>query len=207
MKDYSIIIKFVEQELSKDNSGHGLQHALRVFHDAQKIYEKEGGDEKIILSSALLHDTVDKKLFDNFEERIAYVSDFLKLNNYTDEEIKEIVYIISNISWNNGENKQLNNLNAKIVRDADRLDAIGAIGIVRTTEYGNSKHRDFYNAENLTLQDGKIMFNKVNNSTLSHFYEKLLLLTDLMHTETARQMANKRHQFMISFLDEFYDEL
>ncbi|MBQ7884867.1 MAG: HD domain-containing protein [Clostridia bacterium] len=201
------IIKFVKNELSKDNSGHGLQHALRVYNNAKKINNKEKGNEKIVLTAALIHDTVDKKLFENFENRIEHVKQFLCENNYTLEEINEIVYIISNISWNNGQNSDLNSLNAKIVRDADRLDAIGAIGIIRTIEYGNSKQRNFYDDENILLNDGKYKFNKITNSTLSHFYEKLLLLKDKLHTKTALNMAQKRHDFMQLFLKEFYDEI
>ena len=207
MENYSNIIDFVKRELSFDNSGHGFQHAMRVYNNAKKILKGEGGNEKIVLTAALIHDTVDKKLFKNFEERILYVKKFLKGNGYTDDEISQIVYIISNISWNNGENKELDNLNAKIVRDADRLDAIGAIGIIRTIEFGVSRQRNFYDNENLLEEDGKFSFNKITTSTLSHFYEKLLLLKDLLHTDTAKKIAQKRHDFMVKFLDEFYDEI
>lgn len=207
MEKYKRIIEFVKMELINDNSGHGIQHALRVFNNAKKIILKEGGDEKVILTSALVHDTIDKKLFSNINERIEILTNFLKENSYTNIEVNEIIYIISNISWNNGENKDLETLNAKIVRDADRLDAIGAIGIIRTTEYGNSRGRNFYEDDNLKLSDYKYKFNKITNSTLSHFYEKLLLLKDLMHTDTAKEMAQQRHEFMLGFLNEFYDEL
>jgi len=201
------IINFVKQELLHDNSGHDLQHALRVCSNAKKINDKEMGDEKIVLTAALIHDTVDKKLFENFDERIDYVKQFLNDNNYTLEEIDEIIYIISNISWNNGKNTELNSLNAKIVRDADRLDAIGAIGIIRTIEYGNSKQRKFYDSENILFNNGNYEFNHITNSTLSHFYEKLLLLKDKLHTKTALNMAKQRHKFMLLFLDEFYKEI
>jgi len=201
------IINFVKQELLHDNSGHYLQHALRVCSNAKKINDKEMGDEKIVLTAALIHDTVDKKLFENFDERIDYVKQFLNDNNYTLEEIDEIIYIISNISWNNGKNTELNSLNAKIVRDADRLDAIGAIGIIRTIEYGNSKQRKFYDSENILFNNGNYEFNHITNSTLSHFYEKLLLLKDKLHTKTALNMAKQRHKFMLLFLDEFYKEI
>lgn len=201
------IIDFVKQELEHDNSGHGLQHALRVYSNAKKINDKEKGNEKIVLTAALIHDTVDKKIFENFEERINYVKQFLKDNHYSYEEIDEIIYIISNISWNDGKNTELNSLNAKIVRDADRLDAIGAIGIIRTIEYGNSKQRNFYDEDNILLKNGKYDFNKISNTTLSHFYEKLLLLKDKLHTKTALAMAEERHQFMLMFLNEFYNEI
>ena len=121
--------------------------------------------------------------------------------------MNEIIYIISNISWNGGKNVELDSLNAMIVRDADRLDAIGAIGIIRTTEYGVSRQRNFYHEENLKVVDGKFCFKDITASTLSHFYEKLLLLKDLMHTKTAKKLAEKRHVFMEKFLQEFYDEL
>lgn len=201
------ILNFVKQELLHDNSGHDFQHALRVYNNAKKINDKEIGNEKIVLTAALMHDTVDKKLFENFDERINYVKQFLNDNNYTSEEIDEIVYIISNISWNDGKNTELNSLNAKIVRDADRLDAIGAIGIIRTIEYGNSKERKFYDSENILFNNGKYEFNHITNSTLSHFYEKLLLLKDKLHTKTALDMAEERHKFMLLFLDEFYKEI
>lgn len=205
--DMEKIINFVKLELQHDNSGHGLQHALRVYSNAKKINENEMGDEKIVLTAALLHDIVDKKLFLNFDERIDYVKHFLNNNNYSPEEIDEIIYIISNISWNDGKNVELNSLNAKIVRDADRLDAIGAVGIIRTIEYGNSKQRNFYDNDNIVYNNGKYEFGQITNSTLSHFYEKLLLLKDKLHTKTAMDMAEERHKFMLLFLNEFYNEI
>jgi len=201
------IIEFVRNELKSDNSGHGIQHALRVYNNAKKINEVENGDEKIVLTSALIHDMVDKKLFENFDYRIDYVKQFLSSNNYSSKEIEEIIYIISNISWNNGKNIDLVSLNAKIVRDADRLDAMGAMGIIRTIEYGNSKQRNFYDDENILIDKGKYVFDKTTDSSLSHFYEKLLLLKDKLHTKTAIEMAEKRHNFLLLFLKEFYDEL
>ena len=201
------IIKFVERELSADNSGHGVQHAMRVYNNALKINAKEHGDHKIIATAALIHATVDKKLFGDMESRLQYVREFLTTQGYTNEEIDEVIYIISNISWNNGKNNALDSLNAMIVRDADRLDAIGAMGIIRTIEYGNSKGRDFYEQDNIAEKDGRFTFNKITTSTLSHFYEKLLLLKDNLHTETAKAMAGKRHDFLLKFLDEFYDEI
>lgn len=204
---YSNIINFVTAELSQDNSGHGVQHAIRVFNNAKKILAIEGGDEKIVLTSALIHDTIDKKLFKDVSNRIELVKKFLNSNNYSEEEIKGIMYIITNISWNNGENKQLDSLNAKIVRDADRLDAIGTMGIIRTIEYGNSHNRNFYDEKNIKKTGNEYSFGEVTNSTLSHFYEKLLLLKDLMHTETAKTIAEKRHIFMQQFLQEFYNEI
>ena len=201
------IIEFVERELSGDRSGHGLQHAMRVYNNALKINKIEKGNEKIIATAALVHDTVDRKLFGNVEERLQYVREFLDSQDYSKDEIDEIIYIISNISWNNGKNVELNSLNAMIVRDADRLDALGVMGIIRSIEYGNSHGDIFYEADNITIKDGKYTFNKITTSVLSHFYEKLLLLKDNLHTETAKLMAEKRHDFLVKFLEEFYDEI
>ena len=198
---------FVKRELAGDNSGHGYQHAIRVYENAKKILKCEGGDEKVVLTAALIHDTIDDKLFENRSERVALVESFLCEQGYSKQEVEEIVYIISNISWKNGTNAQLNSLNAMIVRDADRLDAIGAIGIVRTTEYGVSRGRQFYEEENLNREEEKVSFKEITTSTLSHFYEKLLLLKDVMHTQTAKRLAEKRHDFMVDFLNEFYDEV
>ena len=201
------IIDFARKELIDDNSGHGIDHAIRVYNNAKKINSIENGDEKIVLTAALIHDTVDKKLFNDFDNRINYIKQFLRANNYNLEEIDEIVYIISNISWNKGSNNELSSINAKIVRDADRLDAMGVMGIIRTIEYANSKHRKFYDDENIVFNDGKYEFNNLSNSALSHFYEKLLLLKNNLHTQTALNMAQNRHDFMLRFLNEFYDEL
>lgn len=207
MDNYHKIFDFVEKELATDNSGHGIQHAKRVFNNAKKIIAKEGGNQKVILTSALIHDTIDRKLFEDVKQRIKIVENFLNKNKYNEDEIGEIIFIISSISWNNGENKKLETLNAQIVRDADRLDAIGAVGIIRTIEYGNSKQRKFYDEENLKSNNNCYEFNKISNSTLSHFYEKLLLLKDRLHTKTAKNIAEERHTLMINFLDEFYKEL
>lgn len=204
MENYEKVKNFVRAEMSQDRSGHGYNHAFRVFSNAEKILRKEKGNEKVVLTSALIHDCVDKKLFASVDDQIEKVKKFLKGLHYTSKEIDEIIYIISHISWNNGQNAKLDSLNAMIVRDADRLDAIGAIGIIRTIEYGDSIGRPFYDDENIGA-DGK--FNKITNTTLSHFYEKLLLLKDLMHTKTAKKMALKRHKFMEKFLDQFYDEV
>ena len=201
------IKEFVKKELAHDNTGHGYQHALRVYANAKKILQIEGGNEKIVLTAALVHDCIDKKLFDNQQERINVVNSFLSSQGYSEQEVEEIDYIITNISWNDGQNTELKSLNAKIVRDADRLDAIGAVGIIRTIEYGNAKGRLFYDDDNLKFYNGKLEFHKITESTLSHFYEKLLLLKDLMHTNTAKQMAKQRNEFMKNFLQEFYEEI
>lgn len=201
------ILQFVSEELSQDHSGHNHQHAERVVRNAEKILIQEGGDPKIILTAAWLHDCIDKKLFANIEQQLSKIKALLSQLDYSDKEVEEVLYIIQNISYNGGENRPLSSLNAQIVRDADRLDAIGAIGIIRTIEYGASKGRAFYGEENIQKEEGKCRWNQPSDTSLSHFYEKLLKLESLMHTATAKNMAHQRTQFLETFLQQFYEEL
>ncbi|MCQ2231278.1 MAG: HD domain-containing protein [Paludibacteraceae bacterium] len=201
------ILHFVSEQLSQDHSGHNHQHAERVVRNAIKIMAEEGGDEKIILSAAWLHDCIDKKLFSDIAGQISKIEELLKGLDYSKEEMEEVLFIIQNISYNGGENRPLSTLNAQIVRDADRLDAIGAMGIIRTIEYGASKGRLFYDSENIQRERGKCGWNQPSDTSLSHFYEKLLKLESLMHTSTAKRLAHQRTQFLQRFLDQFYDEL
>lgn len=205
--EYAAIQQFVARELSQDHSGHNHQHAERVVGNAKKILEKEGGNEKIVISAAWLHDCIDRKLFADIAEQIGKVERFLETQGYNPDEVAEVMYIIQNISYNKGENKPLTSLNAMIVRDADRLDAIGAMGIIRTIEYGASKGRLFYDDENIKREGGKAGWGHPTDTSLSHFYDKLLKLESLMHTPTAKKMAKERTEFLKSFLEEFYREI
>lgn len=200
------IIEFVNKELAVDNSGHDFQHAKRVANNALNILKNEKANEKIVLTSCYLHDCVDKKLFNNIEEQVEKIKLLLK-DEYSEEEINQILDIISTISYNNGNYKELSTIEACIVRDADRLDAIGSIGIIRTIEYGNSRNRKFYSEENIKNCKGKLVFNKSSETTLSHFYDKLLKLDALMHTKYAKKEAKRRKKILIKFLKEFYLEL
>ena len=201
------IIEFVKRELSCDNSGHNFQHIERVVKNALYLIKHEGGNEKIIITACYLHDVIDHKLFDNLDFQKDKILKILIDNNYLPCEIDEIIDIIENVSFSKGHVNECDNLNLKIVRDADRLDALGAIGVIRTIEYGNSKNRLFYEEENLNRCDNFVKFNNFTNTSLSHFYDKLLKLKDLMHTSTAKKMAEKRHEFLLIFLEEFYREV
>ena len=201
------IVEFVKNELAFDNSGHNFQHIERVVNNAKYLIKHEGGNEKIIVTACYLHDIIDHKLFDNIDIQKEKIVKLLIENGYLPSEIEEIIEIIENISFSKGNINECNNLNLEIVRDADRLDALGAIGVIRTVEYGNSKHRLFYEEENLNRNENSITFKNSTNTSLSHFYDKLLKLKDYMHTYTAKKLAEKRHNFLISFLDEFYDEI
>lgn len=200
------IIRFVKSELLKDNSGHDINHALRVVNNAKKILKNEKANEKIVISACYLHDCVDKKLFDDVDKQIIKVKNLLK-DDYSEDEIASIINIITSISYNNGNFKELNTIEAKIVRDADRLDALGTMGIIRTIEFGNSKNRKFYSDENIKKSNNKLLFNVSSETTLSHFYDKLLKLDALMHTKYAKKEAKRRKRIMIKFLKEFYKEL
>lgn len=183
---------FVYQELNNDYSGHDYHHAIRVYNNAKKIISEINDDnvnDKIVYVSALLHDCVDHKLYNNIEEQVQKIIKLLK-DYFNEDEINEVLEIIQSISYS--KNNKLNNINAQIVCDADRLDAIGAIGIIRTIEYGNAHNRKFDD--------------DTNNSTINHFYEKLLKLKDLMYTNSAKELAKSRHQFLEVFLKEYYDE-
>lgn len=205
--EYAAIQAFVKRELSQDHSGHNHQHAERVVRNARKIIQGEGGDEKIILTAAWLHDCIDKKLFTDIEGQIGKVRRFLEEQSFLPEELEEVMYIIQNISYNKGENKPLTSLNAMIVRDADRLDAIGAMGIIRTIEYGATQGRLFYDDENIKREEGRVGWNHPTDTSLSHFYDKLLKLEALMHTPTAKEMAKERTEFLKKFIEEFYREM
>ena len=138
-----------------------------------------------------------KKLFHDIDTQLNKIRAFLENCAYQQTDIAHILYIIQNISYNKGRNAELSTLEAMIVRDADRLDALGAIGIIRTIEYGTSKGRPFYSSADLMDE----------NTTLSHFYDKLFKLKKLIHTETARKMAEERDKFMHTFVEQFYKEI
>ena len=200
---------FVKQQLKNAEGGHDWFHIERVYNNALSILEKEEGDVMVVKLAALLHDIADSKFHqgdDTIGPRIA--REFLESQKVDEITIGQVVNIIENISYKEGAvNSTFHSLELDIVQDADRLDAIGAIGIARTFNYGGFKNRPLYNPAiapkmNMTPQEYK----NSTAPTLNHFYEKLLLLKDLMNTETGKQMAQKRHRFMETFLSQFYGE-
>ena len=202
-------VAFVKEKLVGAEAGPDWFHIERVWKIAQKIAEKEGGNLEVIELSALLHDIADPK-FHNGDETLAIKisKEFLEKELVSEEIIEQVLFIIKNISFKNREELPENPpLELQIVQDADRLDAIGAIGIARTFNFGGFKNNLMYHPEiqpNLNLS--KEEYKKSNGTTINHFYEKLLLLKDLMNTETAKKIASERHDFMLKFLDEFYKE-
>lgn len=204
---YSRIIEFLEEELGHDTSGHSLDHAIRVYKNAKAILMLEGGNERIVLISALVHDVIDPKLFDNHREQQAKLLIFLQTLGCSQSELEQIFYIIENISYKGGNGEPVKTLEAQIVQDADRLDAIGAIGIGRTFMYGGSKGSKMYD-ENISVMEfeDEATYRNHQGTVINHFYEKLFKLKDLMNTETAKRLASKRHEFMVKFVEQFLHE-
>ena len=210
MKNHiTLTINFVKEKLEGAEAGHDWFHIERVWKLSKKIAEKEGGNLEVIELSALLHDIADPK-FHNGDETLALKisQDFLEEIQVEGELIEQVLFVIKNISYKNREEAPENPpLELQIVQDADRLDAIGAIGIARTFNFGGFKNNLIYHPEiKPNLGMNKEEYKKSNGTTINHFYEKLLLLKDLMNTETAKKIASERHDFMLQFLDEFYKE-
>ena len=210
MKNHiTLTINFVKEKLEGAEAGHDWFHIERVWKLAKKIAEQEGGNLEVIELSALLHDIADPK-FHNGDETLALKisKDFLEEIHVEGELIEQVLFVIKNISFKNrAEAPENPPLELQIVQDADRLDAIGAIGIARTFNFGGFKNNLMYHPEiKPNLGMNKEEYKKSNGTTINHFYEKLLLLKDLMNTETAKKIASERHNFMLQFLDEFYKE-
>lgn len=199
----------VKRTLQNAECGHDYSHALRVMHNAEQISQSEGGNIELIQAAALLHDVSDEK-FSNGNTIIGLklTEKILKKAKFKTPEITKIIDIIHNISYKGGFNiSGVPSIECAIVQDADRLDAIGAIGIARAFHYGGYKNRELYNPE-IEPQDfaNADEYRKSNGPTLNHFYEKLLKLKYLMNTPTAKEMAEPRHQFLEQFIEEFLKE-
>ena len=202
-------IDFVKKTLANAEGGHDWWHIYRVWKTAKQIAKTENVDSFIVELGALLHDIADSK-FNDGDETIGpkMANEFLQSQNLSDDIITHVEAIIKNISFKGGkEIQQFKSLELDVIQDADRLDAIGAIGIARTFNYGGFKNREIYNPEippnlNMTKEEYK----NSTAPTINHFYEKLLLLKDRMNTETGKKIAAERHQFMEEYLEQFYKE-
>ena len=203
-------IRFVKKQLEAAEGGHDWFHIERVYKLALRIAQNEADvDILVVQLAALLHDIADSKFHDGDETigpRLA--REFLITQQFPEAQLEQVIVIIENISFKGGNQAQTYfSKELAVVQDADRLDAIGAIGIARTFNYGGFKNRALYDpAIPPDLQLSKEAYKKSTAPTLNHFYEKLLRLKDLMHTETARELAAERHQFMEQFLSRFYAE-
>lgn len=202
-------ILFVKQQLENAEGGHDWFHIERVYKNALLIAREEECDILIVKLGALLHDVADSK-FHNGDESIGpkIAREFLDSQGLKEDSIQHIIAIIENISFKGGNfEKKFNSKELEIVQDADRLDALGAIGIARTFNYGGFKNRALYNPNiQPNLNMNKEEYKNSESPTLNHFYEKLLLLKDKMNTPTGKKLAEGRHKYMELFLSQFYAE-
>ena len=179
-------IAYIDKLFKGNSDGHGKDHAMRVYQNAMAIAETEACNKPIVALAAILHDADDHKLFNTKDN--ANARTFLMQHGVKQDVIEQIVTIINAVSFSKNGDKKPETMEGMIVQDADRLDAMGAVGIARTFAYGGKHGRDF-------------------DSSIQHFYDKLLRLKDLMNTQTARNMAEERHAFLIQFLKEWDDEI
>lgn len=202
-------IQFVQQQLKDAEGGHDWFHIERVWRNAKLIAQSEKVDLEIVELGALLHDIADSK-FNDGDEKIGpkMALDFLIEQDAEYIVIDHVIAIIENISFKGGQQQRtFNSPELDVVQDADRLDALGAIGVARTFNYGGFKNRAIYNPEiQPNLKMSKEEYKSSTAPTINHFYEKLLLLKDKMNTKTGKEIAEQRHQFMELYLDQFYKE-
>lgn len=204
-----LTLDFVKKELKNAEAGHDWWHIERVWKTAIAIAKHEAVDLAVVEFAALLHDIADSK-FNNGDEEIGpqKAGDFLKSINVADETVLHVQQIIRNMSFKASLGKlSFSSPEMLVVQDADRLDAIGAIGIARAFTYGGFKNRELYNpATEPQINQSKEAYKNTSAPTINHFYEKLLLLKDKMNTKTGKQIAEQRHNFMVQYLEQFYNE-
>jgi uncharacterized protein len=200
---------FVKKALAGEGTGHDWWHIERVRNNARLINKTEKADAFVVELAVLLHDVGDRKVIKQEEDDYTIAENFLMKEKVTDDIVEQVMFIIKNMSFSKSLNSKKDNVSKEfyIVQDADRLDAIGAIGIARAFAYGGSKDRPLYDP---TKKPQKInstkSYRKLNSSTFHHFEEKLLLLKDLMNTKTAVKIAEKRNEYMKKYLKQFLAE-
>ena len=196
---------FVRNLFAEDSSGHDIYHTLRVHDLACRICRDEGGDMDLVRLSALLHDADDRKFFG--DNGYANARRFMDSESIPMDVQDLVCHVISQISFKGKDTVVPDTLEGKIVQDADRLDAIGAIGIARTFAYGGSKGRMMHvpdEAHKSDMSEEEYFSNE--GTSVNHFHEKLLLLKDMMNTDSAHTIAESRHAYMVGFLEEFMEE-
>ncbi|MEC2073788.1 HD domain-containing protein [Alkalihalophilus marmarensis] len=199
--------KWVKAQLINEESGHDWYHILRVTRTAQQIAKEEHANDEIVTLAALVHDLADDKVIQNEKEALKKIDEWFKENGLDDEAIDQIISIITTISFKGGNGQPVSTLEGQIVQDADRLDALGAIGIARTFVYSGHKGQPMYDPE-LPVRDEMSVeeYRHGKSSAVHHFYEKLLKLKDQMNTTTGMKLAARRHAFMETYLEQFYQE-
>lgn len=199
---------FVRERLAGDSSGHDWWHIARVRNLARVIAAQEGADGFICELAALLHDVADDKIAGSEEAGQALVRDWLDTHGVAHDTAGQVMEIITTMSFGGGNRPPMRTLEGRVVQDADRLDAIGAIGIARAFAYGGSRGRALWDPDDAPRASyaSKAAYRASASSTINHFHEKLLLLKDRMNTAYARRLAQQRHAYMLAFLDEFSAE-
>ncbi|MFC6322388.1 HD domain-containing protein [Companilactobacillus baiquanensis] len=204
------IRNFAYNKMHNDATGHNFDHIERVIKNVDKILLTEKADPLITYGAAYLHDVADDKLVDDPQKLENEITDFLNDIELANEQITEIIYITHNLSFSKtlSLNPPKLSLAGQIVQDSDRLDAIGAIGITRAIYYGGANAQVIYDPKMKprTNMDKKEYRNLKDETIINHFYEKLLKLRDMMNTDTAKKIADQRHEFMLQFLEEFKGE-
>lgn len=198
------LIKKVRGIYEGFDASHDFQHIERVYQNALAILHTEpDADEEVVKIAVLLHDVSDKKYTNSKEQEEQLIAEL----QMSEEKKQHIRDCIAQVSFNGGNELEATSIEAKIVRDADRLDAIGAVGIARTFAFGGAKGRKLYDeAEEARAEMTEEEYRSKNTASVTHFYEKLLLLKDLMTTDEGKKMAEGRHQFMVSFLEQLQAE-
>lgn len=199
--------KFIKEIFQNDFSGHDFFHSMRVYRTAMKIAEAEHADMQVVALAALLHDVDDRKLSPMTAEKKENAARFMRSQNVPESKIRQVCQIIDEVSFKGTDSVRPSTPEGKCVQDADRLDALGAIGIARTFAYGGSHNRTIYDPElppRTAMNQAQYYSSK--STSLNHFYEKLFLLEGMMNTETGKAIARKRTQYMQQFVDEFLNE-
>jgi uncharacterized protein len=198
---------FVKEKLKDESSGHDWYHIYRVKKLAENIAEQEGADHFICVMAALLHDIADEKIAGTEEKGLQEVRLWLESIAVENQYLEQIISIISTMSFKGGNQSAMQTLEGQVVQDADRLDAIGAIGIGRTFAYSGTKGQLMYDPE-IPVREKmtKDQYRNEKSTAVNHFYEKLLKLKNTMNTTYAKKLANERHAFLESFLEQFFGE-
>jgi uncharacterized protein len=202
--------KFVRNMLRDAEGGHDWHHVERVLNNAKKILKKEKADKHVVYLGLLLHDIGDQKFHAGDESKgIKIASAFLEETEVDQHTAEKVMEIVREISFKGGfDDARGKSPELQVAQDADRLDALGAIGIARAFNYGGYSNRKIFDpSEKPREYQNSEEYRKSDSSTINHFYEKLLKLTDMMNTSTGKKLARKRHKFMLKFLEQFYEEL